>query len=181
MSKIWPLFAKKTPFILCFDLISTLNFFDMLFFIWNIFSQILFQYFRLSYLPMWPIFNHFRGSCCVKITKNSPKSTFLEPFDLILSGNIFYLLFSYEIRIDDCFLMFFLSTWPIWPIFGPFQGSYCVKMAKNDSKSGSRTCFDTMMFEIVFAKLITYVYPRIWIILREQYNFWKLIIFEVEI
>ena len=42
----------------------------------------------------------FRGSCCVKMTKNSSKSTFLEPVDLVMTVNLAY--FLYEICIVDC-------------------------------------------------------------------------------
>ena len=41
----------------------------------------------------------FRGSCCVKITKNSSKSTFLKLFDLIMTGNFVYFYFHIKIFI----------------------------------------------------------------------------------
>ena len=46
----------------------------------------------------------FRGSCCLKITQNSSKSTFLKLFNLIMTGNLVYFLFSYEIRIRRLFI-----------------------------------------------------------------------------
>ena len=49
----------------------------------------------------------FRGSCCVKITKNSSKSTFLKLFDLIMTGNLFTFYCSpaernWDLRIHSC-------------------------------------------------------------------------------
>ena len=83
--KIGPFLTKNGQNLVIFG--QKLHFFSeidsklfMLFFIWNIFSQILSQYFHLSCCPMWPNFGYFRGSCCVKITKNGSKSTFLEPY-----------------------------------------------------------------------------------------------------
>ena len=76
----------------------------------------------------------FRGSCCVKMTKNSSKSTFLEPFDLVMTGNLVYFLFSYEIRIFDClFNVSIFYPGPCDHFLDPFRGSCCVKITKNTS------------------------------------------------
>ena len=71
----------------------------------------------------------FRGSCCVKITKNSSKSTFLKLFDLIMTGNFVYFLFSYEICFVDCFFdVFICHSGPCDPYLDPFRGLCYVKM-----------------------------------------------------
>ena len=94
-------------------------------------------------LSCCPIFYHFRGSCCVKITKNSPKSTFIKLFELIMNGNIFYFLFSYEICIIDClFNVFICHPGPCNHFLDPFRGSCCVKITKNSSKSTFIKLFD---------------------------------------
>ena len=63
--------------------------FYILFFLWTFFRRVLFQYFRFVMLPHLTNFWARSGLCCVKITKNSWKSTFLELFDLIMTGNLF--------------------------------------------------------------------------------------------
>ena len=90
--------------------------------------------------------DHFRGSCCVKITKHSPKLTFLGSFDLTMIGNLFNFLFSYEICIVDCFFNVFLChPCPCDQFVGPFRGSCCVKMTKNSLKSTFLEPFDLVM------------------------------------
>ena len=63
----------------------------------------------------------FRGSCCVKITKNSSKSTFPKLFDLIMTGNFVY-FFSFEICYVDCFFnVFICHSGTCDPFLDPFR------------------------------------------------------------
>ena len=75
MAKIWSFLAKNSISFLKL----TLNFLYAIF-IWNIFSQILSQYFIYHAVPCDQILAISGGSCCVKMTKNGSKSTFLEPY-----------------------------------------------------------------------------------------------------
>ena len=89
--------------------------------------------------PCDQIVGPFRGSCCVKITKNSSNSIFLEPFDLIITVTVKFnllFLFPYEIRIFDCLFIFFIChPGPCDQFLGPFRGLCCVKITKNSLKS----------------------------------------------
>jgi hypothetical protein len=83
----------------------------------------------------------FRGSCCLKITQNSSKSTFLKLFDLIMTGNFVYFLFSYEICIVDCFFNVFICYPGSCDHFlYLFRGSCCVKITKNSSNQHFLNC-----------------------------------------
>ena len=125
------------------DLILTPNFL-ISYFLYEI--VLLFQYFRLLCGTCDQILAHFRGSCCVKMTKNSSKSIFFEPFDLIMTGNLFNLIFSYEICIVNClFNVFICHSGPCDQFLGPFRGSCCLKMTKNSSKSTFLEPFDLVM------------------------------------
>ena len=71
----------------------------------------------------------FRGSCCVKITKNRIKSTFLKLFDLIMTGNFVYFLISYQICIVDCFFNVFICHFgPCDLYLDPFRGCVMLKL-----------------------------------------------------
>ena len=64
-----------------------------------------------------------------KIPKLAQKSTFLDPFDLVMTGKLVYFLFSYEIRIVDClFNIFIFYPGPCDHFLDPFRGSCYVKM-----------------------------------------------------
>ena len=114
LSKIqnWPFFDQKRPkfghfwpknsISLSFDLILTPNFLICYFLYEILLVQYFFLYFRMSCCPCDQYFGPFRGSCCVKITKNGSKSTFLELFDLVMTENLVYFLFSYKICIVNC-------------------------------------------------------------------------------
>jgi len=74
-----------------------------------------------SFFTLAHVTNCWDLSRCVKMTKNCLKSTFVEPFDLIMTGNLvyFYMKYMYSRLIIE---RFHLSPWPMWPIFGSFQG-----------------------------------------------------------
>ena len=86
--KIGPFLSKNDQNLAIFDQKNSISLkfwsnidsklFFILFFIWNIFSQVLFQYFRLSCCPMWPNFGPFQGVVLCKMTKNSSKSIFFN-------------------------------------------------------------------------------------------------------
>ena len=75
-TKIWPFFTKKLPFLSSFDLILTLNFFIFYFLFEIVLVESFFNIFVCHAAPCDQIVSHFRGSCCVKMTKNSSKSIF---------------------------------------------------------------------------------------------------------
>ena len=63
-----------------------------------------------------------------------------------MTGNLFYFIFSYEIRIVDClFIVFIYHPGPCDQFVGLFRGSCCVKMTKNSSKSTFLEPFDLVM------------------------------------
>ena len=82
LALFWPkngqnlaIFGQKTPFIFCFDLILSRNFF-ICYFLYEIFLvEYFFNVFVCHAALSDQILAHFRGSCCVKITQNSSKST----------------------------------------------------------------------------------------------------------
>ena len=72
------IFDQKTPFLSSFDLILTRNFF-IFYFLYEIFLvEYFFNIFVCHAAPYDQILAHFRGSCCLKMTKNSSKSIFLN-------------------------------------------------------------------------------------------------------
>ena len=72
------LFWPKNSISLSFDLILTSKFLIGYFLYEIVLVKYFFQYFRLLCGTCDQIFAHFRGSCCVKITKNSSKSIFFN-------------------------------------------------------------------------------------------------------
>ena len=137
-----PIHLPKNSISLSFDLILTPNFL-IGYFIWNSFSQVLFQYFRLLCGTCDQILAHFRGLCCVKMTKNSSKSIFFNRF--------------------KCFFnVFICHPGPCDLFVGPFRGSCCEKMTKNSSKSTFIEPFDLVMTgNFVYFFFIGNMYSRL--------------------
>ena len=123
--------SSKSTFLELFDLVMTGNLSYYLFSYEIRIVDCLFNVFICHPGPFDHFLDPFRGSCCVKITKNSSKSTFLKLFDLIVTGNFVYVFFHYEICIGDCFFdIFFCHSGPCDPYLDPFRGLCFLRLKK---------------------------------------------------
>ena len=99
------------------------------------------------------ILSPFRRSCCVKMIKRFSKSTFLECFDLIMSGICLYYIILLNLFSWTHFQHFYCHCALFDQVLAPFRRSCCVKMAQSYSKSTFLACFDLIMSE-------TFLVPR---------------------
>ena len=92
-----------------------------------------------------------RGSCCVKITKNCSKSTFLKPFDLVMTGNFFYFFIFIWNTYSRLFIQRFIChSGPCDHFLDPFRGLCCVKITKNSSNQHFLNCLTQSWLETLF-------------------------------
>jgi len=129
--------SSKSTFLELFDLIITENLFYFFFFIWNTYIvDCLFNVFICHPGPCDHFLDPFRGSCCVKITKNSSKSTVWPNHDWKLCL-LFYFYMKYVLLIVSLTFSIVtlahvthiwtlsggcvMSKWPISTFLAPFD------------------------------------------------------------
>ena len=76
---------SRSTFIACFDLIMSGNLFCIKLFYEMFLVYQIFNIFNCHCALFDQVMSPFRGSCCVKMAKSYPRTTFLACFDLVMS------------------------------------------------------------------------------------------------